>query len=186
MDFISVEDLMIPVAEFATISEDATLYEAVMKLKTLQGQMEGGDYRPAHRAILVFDRQGKIVGKISQLDVLRALEPKYSAMGDTRALSRAGLSVQFLRSMMENFNLCDTSLSDMCGKGARIRVKDFMYSTQEGECVEAEASLCEAIHMLIMGQHQKLLVVRGKEIVGVLRLADVFGKVYDLMAPCET
>jgi predicted transcriptional regulator len=43
-----------------------------------------------------------------------------------------------------------------------------------GEFVKAEANLGEAIHQLIMGHHQSLLVTRKAEIVGILRLTDVF------------
>jgi predicted transcriptional regulator len=56
---------------------------------------------------------------------------------------------------------------------------------EEGEYVEADVSLCEAIHMLVMGQHQRLLVLSEGEIVGVLRLSDVFMKVFELMKQCE-
>jgi signal-transduction protein with cAMP-binding, CBS, and nucleotidyltransferase domain len=69
----------------------------------------------------------------------------------------------------------------MCRTAANLKVKEFMYSPTEGEYVEADASLCEAIHILLMGQHQKLLVTRDGEIVGVLRLTDVFKEVFQTM-----
>jgi len=56
-----------------------------------------------------------------------------------------------------------------------------MYTLTEGEYVDVEASLCEAIHLLIMGHHQSLLVARGNDIVGVLRLPDVFKEVFKMM-----
>jgi signal-transduction protein with cAMP-binding, CBS, and nucleotidyltransferase domain len=56
-----------------------------------------------------------------------------------------------------------------------------MYSPSEGEYIEAHAALCEAIHMLVMGHHQSLLVTREGEIVGVLRLTDVFKEVFQTM-----
>lgn len=181
MEIITVEELMVPVDEYAKVSQDATLFEGVMALEKAQEEQDRKKYHYLHRAILVYDRNKKIVGKISQLDVLRALEPKYKDFGDTRTMSRAGLSAQFMKSMMKNYTFCDTSLVDMCGKGARIKVKDFMYTPEEGEFVEADATLCEGIHILVMGQHQKLLVVREGEIVGVFRLTDVFMKIFELM-----
>ena len=185
-EIITVEELMVPVEEYATVSEDASLFEAVVGLEQGQENIVQSGRLYLHRAILVYDKHSKVVGKISQLDVLRALEPKYKDLGDTRAMSRAGLSATFLKSMMENMAFCDTSLSDMCGKAARIKVKDFMHKPEEGEQVATDASLCEAIHMLVMGHHQKLLVSKNSEIVGVLRLSDVFMKVFEMMKQCES
>jgi predicted transcriptional regulator len=51
--------------------------------------------------------------------------------------------------------------------------------------VAADASLDTAIHLLVMGHHQSLLVTRGKDIVGVLRLSDVFRKVSDGIKACK-
>ncbi len=53
-----------------------------------------------------------------------------------------------------------------------------MYSPTEGEYLSENATLDEAIHMLVMGYHQSLLVTRGRRIVGILRLTDVFATVF--------
>ncbi|MBW2064047.1 MAG: CBS domain-containing protein [Deltaproteobacteria bacterium] len=180
-EVITVSDIMVPLEEYATVSEEGTLYEAVMALERAQEELDRKRYHYLHRAILVFDKNNKIVGKISQLDVLKALEPKYQEMDDMRTLSRAGFSPQFLKSMMEQFNLCDKSFTEMCCRAARMKVKEFMYTPTEGEYVEEDATLCEAIHQLVMGQHQSLLVTRGGEIVGILRLTDVFKEIFQTM-----
>jgi CBS domain containing-hemolysin-like protein len=62
---------------------------------------------------------------------------------------------------------------------------DFMYALTEGEYVSQEASLDEAIHQLVLGQHQSLLVTEGNEIVGILRLTDVFAAVFHVMKQCS-
>jgi len=173
---------MVPLAEYATVSEEATLYDAVLALEKAQEAFDPKRHR--HRAVLVFDKKNKIVGKLGQLDILRSLEPRYAEMGDLGPLSRAGFSPQFLRSMVEKFALWDESLRDICSKAARLKVKDIMYTPTEGEYVEESASLGEAIHQLVMGHHQSLLVNRGEEIVGILRLVDVFKDVCDTMKRC--
>ena len=129
----------------------------------------------------MLDKNKKVVGKISQLDVLSALEPKYAEMGDMRAVSRAGFSPDFLKSIMERFALCERPIKQMCKSAASRQVTEFMYTPTEAEYVEAETSLCEAIHRFVMGHHQSLLVVRNEEIVGVLRLTDVFKEVFQTM-----
>jgi CBS domain-containing protein len=181
MEIITVEDLMLPIEEYATIGEDGTLYEAV---KALEKAQEEFDYKHSfyrHRAILVLDKNKNVVGKISQLDVLQALEPKYQDMGDMRAMSRAGLSVDFIKSMMENYALCQLPFTEMCRKAANLKVTDIMYRLSEGEYIEIEDSLCEAIHMFVTGNHHSLLVTRDGKIVGILRLSDVFKEVFQTM-----
>jgi signal-transduction protein with cAMP-binding, CBS, and nucleotidyltransferase domain len=69
----------------------------------------------------------------------------------------------------------------MCGKAANLKVTDIMYSPSEGEYIEVEASLCEAIHMFVMGNHHSLLATRDKKIVGILRLSDVFKGAFQTM-----
>jgi CBS domain-containing protein len=178
-----VSDLMVPLAEYARVSKEATLYDAVIALEKAQETFDPKKHR--HRAILVFDENNKIVGKLAQLDILKALEPKYAEMGDLGPLSRGGFSPQFLRSMVEKFSLWDKPLGDICNKAARVKVESIMYTPTEGEYVEESASLSEAIHQLVVGHHQSLLVTKGGEIVGILRLVDVFKEVCDTMKTCE-
>jgi predicted transcriptional regulator len=53
-----------------------------------------------------------------------------------------------------------------------------MQQVTEGEFLSADATLDEAIHMLIMGHHHSLLVADKKNIIGILRLTDVFAAVF--------
>lgn len=183
MKTILVKDLMVPLKEYATVSEEATLYEAVMALESAQKAFDQTRYR--HRAVLIKDAEGKIVGKVSQLDVLRGLEPKYKEVKEKDSFARFGLTKIHLKAMMEQLSLWDKPLTDICAKASRIRVKGIMYKPTEGEYVKAEATLDEAIHQLIMGSHQSLLVLADAAIVGVLRLSDVFLEVCEAIKACE-
>jgi CBS-domain-containing membrane protein len=133
---------------------------------------------------LVLDEDGTVLGKVSQLDALRALEPKYVDMGDMRHISRTGLSVNFIKSIMEKYSLCEVSFTEMCRRAGNLKVTNFMYSPTEGEYIEADATLCEAIHMLVMGNHQSLLVTKDDKVMGILRLTDVFNKIFHTMKTC--
>lgn len=57
----------------------------------------------------------------------------------------------------------------------------------EDEYIDEDASLDEAIHQLVMGNRQSLLVKegRGKDVAGVLRLTDVFAHVFQMMKQCQ-
>ena len=69
-------------------------------------------------------------------------------------------------------------MSDIRKKAASLKVKDFMHKPTEGEHVDEDATLDEAIHQLILGRHQSLLVTRNQQIVGILRLTDVFAAIF--------
>jgi CBS domain-containing protein len=187
MKITTVGDLMVPLEEYATVHEEATLFEAVMALEQAQESLDRNRYKYLHRAVLVYDRNKKIVGKVSQLDVLRALEPKYAKKVDMKSMSRSGLniSLDLLKSKLEEHGLWDKPLKNISGKAAKVKVKTFMYTPTEEEYIEEGASLEEAMHMLVMGHHQSLLVTGGGEIVGILRLTDVFMEVFRLMKLCE-
>jgi CBS domain-containing protein len=181
MEIITVEDLMVPLEEYVTIYEEATLYEAVKVLEKAQEEQDRKRYHYLHRGLLVLNKNRKVVGKISQLDVLMALEPKYKAMGDMKNLARSGLSIEFIKSMLEKYALCELPFTAMCANAGDRKVKDCMYVPSEGEYIEVDASLCEAIHMLVVGHHQSLIVTKEGEIIGILRLTDVFKNAFQTM-----
>jgi CBS domain-containing protein len=180
----SVKELMVPLSEYATVNEDATLYEAVLALEKAQENFEDKHTRYRHRAILMLDKNGHVVGKLSQLDVLKALEPKYQDMIQGEGSHRFGFTKKFMQSMLEDYSLFASPLDDICRKAGEQPVRNFMHTPTEGEYISEEATLEVAIHQLIMGQHQSLLVTREREIVGILRLTDVFAAVFHKMKEC--
>jgi CBS domain-containing protein len=172
MKTLAVKELMVPLSEYATVSEDATLLEAVMALKKAQAEFDQTRYR--HRAILVLNKNNHVVGKLSQHDVIKALEPNYRKVQELKSLDRFGLSPELVKSMMEQYSLWDRPLESLCLTAAKEKVKEIMYTPEEGEYIEEDASLDAAIHRLVVGHHHSLLVTRGRDIVGILRLTDVF------------
>lgn len=184
MESYTVKELMVPLSEYATVSEDATLYEAVLALEEAQENFEDKHTRYRHRAILMLDKDGHVVGKLSQLDVLKALEPKYQEKIEGEESHRLGISASFMKSVFEDYKLFANPLDDVCRKAGEQTVNNFMHAPTEGEYVSEDASLEVAIHQLVMGQHQSLLVTRDKKIVGILRLTDVFAAVFHKMKEC--
>ncbi len=184
----TVREMMVPLDEYATIHQDSTLFDAVMALEKAQKEYTHPGAQYPHRAILVYDDSGRIVGKLSQLDILRGLEPKYkqAAADDSGRMMASGFSQQFLRNMVRQFALWDKPMMDICKKGTEMKARDSMYVPQEEEYVRDDDSLDVAIHQLVMGSHQSLLVTDGKgRIVGILRLTDVFKQVAEAMKNCN-
>ena len=76
-------------------------------------------------------------------------------------------------------------MENICQKAAKMKVESFMTKLTEGEFIDLGASLDQAIHLLVMGHHQSLLVKKEGTVVGVLRLTDVFASVFHVLKTCE-
>jgi hypothetical protein len=183
METIKVKDWMVTLDECTTLSEDATLYEAVLALEAAKERFDvTGDRCPA---VIVLEKSGHAVGKLNQLDILRCLEPKYAEMGDLKKIAGYGLSADLLRSMIDRYELWKAPLNEICRKASRMRIGGITSAPLAGEFIEAEASINQALHQLIICQDQSLMVTSKGKTVGILLLTDVFHKVGALIKPCE-
>lgn len=183
MKTITVKEMMVPIEEYATVKEDENLYQAVLALEEAQRRFSQDRYK--HRAVLVYDHNDTVVGKLSQLDAIRGLESGYRKIGDLRGVEHTGFSPELFRSMMQRYSLWQQPLDDICRRAPHIKVKDIMHTPTEGEYVDEEATLDQAIHQLVIGRHQSLLVTKGDDIVGILRLTDVFAELCTVIKTCQ-
>ena len=74
MERFLVKDLMVPISEYATVTIGTTLLDALLVLERAQEAYTVSKYH--HRAIIVLDSEGGVVGKISQLRALKAIQPE--------------------------------------------------------------------------------------------------------------
>jgi CBS domain-containing protein len=175
----TIKELLVPLSEYATVPVGATLYDAILALEKTQEEFDHAKYR--HRAVLVLDDGGQVVGKLSQLDVLDALEPEMDESREAGLLSRFGFSANLIWAVQRE-KRPEGSLSEAhLREAACLEVENFMKRPAEGEFVDQEAPLKQAIHQLIVGHHFSLLVTDEKRIVGILRLTDVFAAVFHMM-----
>ncbi len=181
MNSILVKDLMLPLNEYALVSEDDSLFDALQKLERAQINLHPGSQ--FHRAVLVQDKKGQIVGKLGHLGFLKALEPKYTILGDIERLSKSGLSSEFIESMMEKYNFWRDDLAEICHRAHRISIRQVMKPVEES--IDEKSSLTEAIHRMVLWQTLSILVTRDGKVVGILRLSDLFTKVSDLVKSSE-
>lgn len=179
----TVLDLMVPLDAYATVSENATLSEAVAALRKSQADFDQAKYR--HRAILIYDDQKRIVGKVTMISVLMGLEPKYDQMLSDKGPAHVGFTRKFQKAMIEQLKLWEEPLEHLCVKAAQVKVKSFMTPLKEGEIIEPHASLNEAIHQLVLGHHQSLLVMENNKVIGVLRMTDVYDVVSEAVLSCS-
>jgi CBS domain-containing protein len=177
-----VNEVMIPLSDYLTVSKDDFFINAVTLLQEAQTSTK---FKYKHKAVLVLGKDNKICGKVSIFDMLKALEPKYRKFEHPNAngsigLSRFGFNNSFLYSLLESHNLWDESLEELVKKSSKIKMKDIMYTPSEAEFVDEDAPIAEAVHQFILGCHQSLLVVKDGDVTGVLRLSDIFDLVCDL------
>jgi len=179
MKTIKVKELMVPLEAYATVSREATLRDAVLALE--KAQMTLDPSRHKHRAILVLDESGKVVSKITMKNIIVALEPNYGKVEGMEVLERSGYSPDLIQDMLENSALWAEPLQFFCERAASLKVSDFIQAPSEGEYIDENATLGEATHKLIVQPYLSLLVTKDDEVVGILRLSDVFTKVCDLV-----
>ena len=171
----SVKDVMLPLSEYAVVSMTDTVKDALYALDRAQLKVPPG--RQPHRAVLVADSEGKIIGKLGHLGFLRAFEPKYDTTGDIDKLSRAGVADGIVDSMREHFRFWQNDFMLLCRRARTKKIEEVMHPVEES--IDENASLTEAVHRMIMWQTLSILVTRSGEVVGILRLSDLFSVIAD-------
>ncbi|WP_045222323.1 CBS domain-containing protein [Desulfonatronum thioautotrophicum] len=169
-----VRDFMRPVGDFPRISRDATFGAAVAALDKAQEDFVAG--RAKQRILLVEDEQGRIVGKLSPMDVMQGLEPGYVRMMNTENLRYRDVDY-VVRTMREQTRLWAKPFDDLCKTAQDVQVKEFLRTPSESTLIQVDDSLDAAFHRFVVGRHDSLFVKHGKDLVGLLRFSDVYREV---------
>lgn len=170
-----VGDLLLALDEYATVEADATMHDALTALS--KAQLGLLPERHFHRAVLVLDGGGRVVGKLSHWAILRALQPHTLRNSDVDSLVRSGLSDAFLETLKQNMAGAASSLEQLCRHAASVRAADAMVPMRES--IDEQAPLTEAIKEMVAHHCQSMLVTRAGRVIGILRLSDVFEEVAD-------
>ena len=170
---MQVKELMIPVAEYTTVQSDATLVEVFQALA-----------KAGHRDVLVLGDKGAFMGTMTMLDVLVSLEPTYKKLLK-KGHENDMLSSDYVAQVFKEFGLWSDSLKSLCKKGGGLLASEVMYTPAESEYLNEEDELEKGLHQFIVGTHQPLIVRKGREVTGVLRMSDVFTVVKKLMVECS-
>ena len=171
------KDLMVPISEYATVEIGTPLIEAVQALEKAQGMYTESKYQ--HRAVLVMDKSGNVVGKITQLRALEAIEPKFDYNEDIAELKQFSFSEDYLVELRAAYREKGKIINKKTlSKAADKKVEEFMQTHSSGEYINEGGSIDQAIHKLVSGRHLSLLVTKDDKITGILRVADVFSAVF--------
>lgn len=179
-----VKDLMVPISEYAAVTVGTSLIDAIKALERAQEAYTMSKYQ--HRAILVLDESGHIVGKISQLRALKAIEPDSKSNSEIEQLKDFNFSDTYVAQLRDLYRSHGKIMSKQSLREASTKkVEEFMQTPSPGEFVSENCSLDTAIHRLVAGTHLSLLVTRNEKIVGILRISDVFAAVFHKMSALE-
>lgn len=181
MENMKIREFMVPIDEFPKISNNASFYEALMALEDAQKKYL--EQKNRQRILLVEDENGKVVGKISPIDMIRGLEPKFTQVEVDENLVRFGVGYA-LKSMQEEARLWQTPFGDLCRKAKDVQIKDFINASPEKQAVNVDDRLVKAFNWFVMGRYDSLFVYEGDEIVGLLRFSDVYNKINETMKEC--
>lgn len=179
MKTVIVKELMVPLEEYATVSKNASLADAVLALEKAQMTLDPRQHK--HRAVLVLDENGKVVGKLTMKDIIVALEPNYGKLESEGVLERSGFSPDLIESMLEVNTLWAEPLQFFIERAGSIVINEFIQDPAEDEYIDENATMDVAVHNFIMYPHHSLLVTSGDDVVGILRLSDVFTKISDVI-----
>ncbi|WP_373497883.1 CBS domain-containing protein [Desulfococcus sp.] len=182
METLTVRDLMVPTDRFPRISCRATLYEGLSALEKAQEKFLSGESE--QRILLVEDEGGKVMGKLSPIDLLGGLETNYKRVNVEESLSRFGLRYIWT-SMQNDYNLWENPFKDLCRKAEEVRIEDFVKAPSEGQTVAPDDPLNKCFHLFVMNRHDALFVFEGDRIVGLLRFSDVYRKAAETMQECR-
>jgi len=175
-----VKDLMVPISEYATVVLGTPLIEAIHVLERAQEAYTISKYQ--HRAIIVLNQDGHVVGKISQLRALKAIETEFDFTDQIEEIRKFKFSENYVAQLRDKYRsrekiIKEETLREVAAK----KVEEFMQMPTPGEFVSEDCNLDTAIHRLIAGTHLSLLVTRGEQIIGILRISDVFAAVFHEM-----
>ncbi len=166
----TVKEVMLSLSEYAVVGEDATILDALKALKESQDKLPPG--RQPHRAVLVRDLGGRIIGKLHHFAFLRALVAERKPMIEREVFDRAGVSDDLLASSMQTLDFLTSDLVDVCERSRNVAVRDVYTPATQG--IGEDASLADAVSAFLAHQTLSLLVRRAGETVGILRLSDLF------------
>ena len=172
MDNKTAGDLMVPLDEYPVIRVSATVLDAVLLLDESRRKMESG--RQPFQAVLVADENGRIIGKLGQLAILKALEPGRELF-DQHDLDNAGVSNLIVKAALDQMRAFQHEFSEMCKNAAASPVSSAMHPFKEH--IDIGTPIPKVIHYMVEWQTLSILVTENNRPVGLVRLSDLCDEV---------
>ncbi len=178
MKEIFVKDLMIPITDYVTVKKRDTLVDVLQAIESARQ----GNAR-AHRDAVVVDGSGAFAGKVTMIDIFRALEPNYEKLMSSP--EGGTLTKDFVMKAVKKFNLWAEPERSICQRGGKKTVAEVMHTPKSVEFLQENDTVEKALNLYVMGIHQPLIVKDGETVTGLLRFGDVFEVVREALLNCN-
>lgn len=182
MDKMKISDLMRPIDEFPHISNEASFMDGVVALEKANQEFKLGN--APERILLVHDGKGKIIGKLSPMDIVQGLEPKYDNIENLKTNQYYHMIRSTLQAMKDQFRLWHRPLGELCEKANTIKIKNFIKMPTPDHMVMIDENLDAAFHLFVVRRHGSLFVKDGQNIVGLILFSDIYKKIREIMKSC--
>lgn len=175
-----VKDVMLPIADYAVVNEKASLKDAALSLRKIYCETEVGTCTEAgHRAALVVNENGELVGILDFRAILRVFIPEIAG-GLTAKLEMLGVSIAFAQGDAPDLDEANLGLRARVIKNAEVPVKEAMLKVRG--TTDTESDLIEALKLIYRNKITVLPVYEGDKLVGVVRDSDLFLSVASILA----
>lgn len=177
-EYKNVKDIMSPIEEYDTIDSGACLADAIKMLKENYRKIDSGMSGNYHKTLLVKDAAEKIIGKISVFDLIRGLvpepakEPEHSRAYYSVLSSRTLEVAEEVSDVQERFKWLHTSFFDLVKQESQKKVKDVMSPIHP--LLEEDDTISKAIYIMFKEHIRQPMVMRKKEIIGMVNIMDIF------------
>jgi len=170
-----VKDIMVPLSEYVIVSEEESIRGALAMLRDSHAHMPPDAYY--HRAVLVKNDAGEIVGKLGYHGFLEALDPKYDDLEEMKTIAGSGITQDDLKEEMDKSGLWNNKLPMVKQNANELKMKEVMI--EFAEHIEEDSSLLEAMHQIVKYKVLSLLTTRNDEVTGIIRMSDLFEEITD-------
>lgn len=151
-----VSEIMIPIQDYSTVSEDNTVKEAIAVLRSSFCNIDTGECH-GHRSVLVLNEKNKPVGLLNFRALLLAIEPRFLKIEGGPALFKEGFFTNRAR------------------EESKKKVKDIMQPIKF-ITINRDESLLKAIHLMLEHKLGTLPVMDQGQVVGMVRINEVFNE----------
>lgn len=159
-----VKDLMIPLTDYPHIPYWFTIKQAIAIVKKASLGLEG---KLEPTILLIFDEKYQLMGSLSMKDLIRGIERKFSRSGDW--MSKEWDTPVFFEGLF----------TAGVKEEAQKTVSEIMSPVKD--TIGAEDSIIKAIYIMMEKNHTLLPVIDQKNVVGVIRLNEIFNEVSKLV-----
>lgn len=172
----TVRDIMIPLSGFPCMKESGTVQEAIQQLRSF---CPIGSTGPCgFSELMVVDDKGGLIGRVTQQGILRVLFSSLLDPIDIKPFEGRTIEYSDLATLLDGV-LMKEGANHLNATVTRVIEKDI-------RTLSASTDLIHAMSIMVIGKETVLPVLESGKLVGVVKLAEVFGALGDRLIAMNT